>query len=145
MGPVLRWKRFGLPFRWRFRMNLKRKPTQISLEVSRGLFGPDRAEITKRSNNVRPDVDDAIQNCDHRSTDYSVAIKIARTLIPYRRERGYSLRILIIWQAPDVGVASKYLRHNDVVSIAAKSVFRAVDLCCFTGSRFYRGAIWSHA
>jgi hypothetical protein len=77
-------------------MNLKWKPTQISLEVSRGLFGPDRAEITKRSNDVGPDVDDAIHNCDHRSTDYSVAIKIARTLIPYRRERGYSLRILII-------------------------------------------------
>jgi hypothetical protein len=38
-------------------MDLKRKPTQVSLQFSRRLFGPDRAEIAKRSNNVGPDVD----------------------------------------------------------------------------------------
>ena len=41
-------------------MNLKWKPTQISLELSRRLLGPDRAEVTKRSDNVRPDVDDTL-------------------------------------------------------------------------------------
>lgn len=43
-------------------MNLKWKPTKMSLELARRLFGPDRAEVTKRSNNVGPDVDDAIHN-----------------------------------------------------------------------------------
>jgi len=51
-------------------MNLKWKPTQISLELSRRLFGPDRAEVAKRSNNVGPDVDDAIHKCADGSTDY---------------------------------------------------------------------------
>jgi hypothetical protein len=37
-------------------MDLKRKPTQVSLQFSRR-FGPDRGEIAKRSNNVGPDVD----------------------------------------------------------------------------------------
>jgi hypothetical protein len=43
-------------------MNLEGKPTQISLECLRRLFGPDRAEVTKRSDNVGPDVDDAIHD-----------------------------------------------------------------------------------
>src|ERR1041384_8010216 len=60
LRPGLRWKRFRCPFGRRLRVNLKWKPTQISLELSRRLFGPDRAEVTKRSNNVRPDIDDAI-------------------------------------------------------------------------------------
>ena len=51
-------------------MNLKWKPTQISLELSRRLFGPDRAEVAKRSNNVGPDVDEAIHKCADGSTDY---------------------------------------------------------------------------
>jgi hypothetical protein len=38
-------------------MDLKRKPTQVSFQFSRRLFGPDRAEIAERSNNVGPDVD----------------------------------------------------------------------------------------
>jgi hypothetical protein len=59
LRPVLRWKRFRCPLRRRLRMNLKWKPTQISLEPFRRLFGPDRAEVTKGSNNVGPDVDDA--------------------------------------------------------------------------------------
>jgi hypothetical protein len=59
LRPSLGRKRFRRPFRRRLRMNLKWKPTQISLEPFRRLFGPDRAEITKRSNNVGPDVDDA--------------------------------------------------------------------------------------
>lgn len=50
-------------------MNFKWKPTQTSLELFRRRFGPDRAEITKRSDNVGPDVDDAIHKCAHRSTD----------------------------------------------------------------------------
>jgi hypothetical protein len=41
-------------------MDLKGKPTQISLQFSRRLFGPDRAEIAERSNNVGPNVDYAI-------------------------------------------------------------------------------------
>jgi hypothetical protein len=40
-------------------MNLKGNPTQVSFQLPRGLLGPDRAEVTKRSNNVGPDVDDA--------------------------------------------------------------------------------------
>jgi hypothetical protein len=54
-------------------MNLKWQPTQISVELSCGLFGPDRAEITKRSNDVEPDVNDATHKCGHRSTDYIFA------------------------------------------------------------------------
>jgi hypothetical protein len=30
---------------------------QVSLQFSRRLFGPDRAEIAERSNNVGPDID----------------------------------------------------------------------------------------
>jgi hypothetical protein len=41
-------------------MNLERKPTEFRLQFARRSFGPDRAEITKRSNNVSPNVDDAI-------------------------------------------------------------------------------------
>jgi hypothetical protein len=41
-------------------MNLKWKPAQSRLELSRRLFGPGRAEVTKSSNNVGPNVDDAI-------------------------------------------------------------------------------------
>jgi hypothetical protein len=88
LQPVLRRKRFRCTFWWRLRMNLKWKPTQISLELSRRLFGPDRAEVTERSNNVGPDIDDAIHKRGHRSTDYVVATKIAKTLTPRRRERG---------------------------------------------------------
>lgn len=54
-------------------MNLKWKPAQISLELSRRFFGPDRAEITKRSNNIGPDIDDATHKCNHPSTDYIFA------------------------------------------------------------------------
>src|SRR5262245_40448849 len=50
LWPVLQRKRFRGPFRRRLRMNLKWKPTQISFELSRCFFGPDRAEITKGSN-----------------------------------------------------------------------------------------------
>jgi len=77
LWPVLRRKRFRCPVGRRLRMNLKWKPTQISLESLRRLFGPDRAEVTKRSNNIGPDVDDAIHKCDHGSTNYIVATKIA--------------------------------------------------------------------
>lgn len=73
-------------------MNLKWKPTQISLKLSRRLFGPDRAEVTERSNNVGPDIDDAIHKRGHRSTDYIVATKIAKTLTPSRRERAAKRR-----------------------------------------------------
>ena len=69
-------------------MNLKWKPTKMSLELSRRLFGPDRAEVTERSNNVGPDIDDAIHKRRHRSTDYIVATKIGKTLTPCSRERG---------------------------------------------------------
>jgi hypothetical protein len=70
LRPVLRRKWFLCPFGRRLRMNLKWKPTQISLELSRRLFGPDRAEVAKRSNNVGPNVDDAIHKCADGSTDY---------------------------------------------------------------------------
>jgi hypothetical protein len=62
LRPFLGPKRFRCPFGRRLRMNFEWEPTQISLELSRRLFGPDRAEITKRSNNVRPDIDDTIHN-----------------------------------------------------------------------------------
>jgi hypothetical protein len=60
-------------------MNLKWKPAQVSIELSRRLLGPDRAKITKRSNYVRPDVDEAIHSCDHPSTEYVGATKIAKS------------------------------------------------------------------
>jgi hypothetical protein len=55
--PVLRRKRLPRSLGRRIRMNLKGKPTQVGLQFSRRLFGPDRAEIAERSNNVGPDVD----------------------------------------------------------------------------------------
>src|SRR5579863_2912716 len=58
-GPRLGWKRFGCAFRRRFGMKLERKPAQLCVELARRSFGPDRAEIAIRSNNVGPDVDDA--------------------------------------------------------------------------------------
>ena len=65
--PFLGRKRFRCAFGRRLRMNLKWEPPQIGVELARCLFGPDRAEITKRSNNVGPDIDHAIHNCDHRN------------------------------------------------------------------------------
>jgi hypothetical protein len=71
LRPFFRPKRFRCPLGRRLRMNLKWKPTQISLQLSRRLFGPDRAKITKRSNNIRPDVDDVIHKRGHRNTERS--------------------------------------------------------------------------
>jgi hypothetical protein len=59
-------------------MNLKWKPTQISLELPRRLFGPDRAEVTKWSNHVGPDVDNATHKYGDRSTNYIVLTKDSR-------------------------------------------------------------------
>src|ERR1043166_10277802 len=53
LRPGRRWKRFRCPFGRRLRVNLKWKPTQISPELSRRLFGPDRAEGTKKKNKKR--------------------------------------------------------------------------------------------
>ncbi len=58
-GPSFRRKGFGRAFRRRLRMQLEGKPAQLCVELSCSLFGPDRAEIAVRSNNVGPDVDDA--------------------------------------------------------------------------------------
>ncbi len=36
-------------------MQLERQPLRANAELPRGLLDPDRAEITERSNDVRPD------------------------------------------------------------------------------------------
>ena len=41
LWPLLRRKRLRCTFGRRVRMNLERKPTQISLQFSRRLFGPN--------------------------------------------------------------------------------------------------------
>lgn len=70
LRPLVRRKWFRCSFGRRLRVDFERKPTQISLELSRRFFGPDRAEVTKRSDYVRPDVDDTLHNRDQPTTDY---------------------------------------------------------------------------
>jgi hypothetical protein len=51
------------------RMDLERKHTQLSLEFSRRFVGPDRADVAKRSNDVGPQVDDAIHGFARERTN----------------------------------------------------------------------------
>ena len=54
-GPLLIAERLRRAARRRIRMQLERKPTRLYAELLRRLLDPDRAEITERSNDVRPD------------------------------------------------------------------------------------------
>jgi hypothetical protein len=89
-------------------MDLERKHSQRSLELSRRFFGPDRAEVAKGSNDVGPQVNDAIHGsllCAEAMATSGGIFYSTRALILLERHTNTQRRDELAEDAPaDAGV-----------------------------------------